>query len=116
MIINFRYFLLLSFVAIVLVMVFGFVSWVMWDRIVGPQIVEINIIDGETYSGLSLSLDILVENAVSGNINGRDVLINTDSRITDQIALFPGTNFLHISLQDNIGNQEQFKYLIFAQE
>lgn len=101
----FKLFIILSCVGI-----FAFTLFQFRRVIEGPDIVTINVEDGQVIHDATYILEAQIHNAAFIYLNGRPVYTNKESLLRERIVLFEGYNLIELRVNDKFDRQQVKTY------
>lgn len=90
--------------------VFGFSLFQFRKIIEGPDIVAINIEDGQVIQDDTYILEAEIHNAAFIYLNGRQVFTNKESLLRERLILFEGYNLIELHVNDKFEREQVATY------
>ncbi len=90
--------------------VFGFSLFQFRKIIEGPDIVAINIEDGQVMHDDTYMLEAEIRNAAFIYLNGRQVFTNKESLLRERLILFEGYNLIELHVNDKFEREQVNTY------
>lgn len=92
------------------IVLFGFTLFQFRKIIEGPDIVTININDGQVTRDETYLLEAEIRNAAFIYLNGRQVYTNKESVLRERLVLFEGYNLIELRVNDKFDRQQVRTY------
>jgi hypothetical protein len=80
------------------------------DLIFGVKIKNVNIIDGAKLTKNIMEVTGNAKNAISLDLNGREISVDKEGNFDETIVLLPGYNIIDIKAKDKFGNMDEKNY------
>jgi hypothetical protein len=96
------------------VIIFAFIN--SKDLIFGVKIKNVNITDGEKFTGSLLRITGNAKHAVNLFIDDREISIDQGGNFDETVALLPGYNIISIKAKDKFGHSDEKDYKLIYED
>ncbi|MFA5842011.1 MAG: hypothetical protein WC835_03585 [Candidatus Paceibacterota bacterium] len=102
-----KLFLKIGFIAIILVVVFGYGYFKIRNLLLGPTISVSEPINGQIFASSTISIRGLAKNVSSLSLNDRPIFVNEKGDFSEIMALSPGYNIISLKGADKFGKKTE---------